>query len=243
MRIKGQKGHNDATSVLFLSALHRDVVIDQYLDRGTRIKLFRDERIDAICEEETDPYLYYVESGAVEVGFNRGDLGWTVLYVRGTHDIVMGGLEGVTSFGMTRFQFRAVRNTTLIAFTYEETRSLMAESPDFFDDVLYAASMSMAQMGHRIYGIRGQSGTRRILLWLEKLCEANAPDEDGAYRIPCNLTLDEISAVLDIHYATLNKLIKTLKELGIADRTRTHLQIYDRGQIRRLLQEENPLLY
>lgn len=243
VRVKGQKGNNDATSVLFLSALHRCVDLGPVIDQGARIKLFRGEWWDAVCEDDDDFYLYYVESGAIEVGLDSVDGGWAVLYVRGPQDVLVGAQQGIEDFGSTRFRFCAVRNTVLVAFTYEQATALMRDDPAFLDNVLYALHMSGAQMAHRIANTQQQSSTRRILLWLEKLCEVNVPDADGVYRVPCNLTLDEMTGVIDVHYATLNKLMKALKDRGIANRTRTHLEISDRAQVRALLAEENPVLY
>ena len=242
VRIKGQKGHNDATSILFLSALHRSMDINAFLDQGTTIKLFRGEILDLTWNSEEDFYLYYLESGAVEVGYARPDWGATVLYVRGAGDCVLANPltpEG----GKSRFGIHAVRNTLLVAFTLAQVKSFIRQDEQFLDDFLYAMHMGFAQVSHRIDNTRELSSSQRILIWLAKLCEGNTPDEHGVYSIPCNLTLEEFSGVLDIHYATLNKLFKALKDRGIIARTRTEIKIFDQAQIMELLAQENPLLY
>lgn len=242
VRIKGQKGHNDATSILFLSALHQPMDISAFADQGTKIKLFRGEQLNLTCENNDDYYLYYIESGALEVGYVRPDWGYTVLFVRGPENCVLASLvdsmQSDTTFGVY-----AVRNTVLVAFTYEQVKTFIQHNEQFLDEYLYNVHMTMAQMGHRIDDTRGLSSTQRMLLWLAKLCEGNTPDEHGVYSIPCNLTLDEFCGVLDIHYATLNKLFKALKDRGIIARTRTEIKIFDRAQIMELLAQENPLLY
>lgn len=217
---------------------------DQYLDRGTVIKLFREEEYDATCEAPDDPYLFYVQTGAMEVGFSRSDgRQLSYLYVRGTGDAAVAGLPGYLSLGSSRLTFRAVRNTVLVSFTHNQVRTIMHADNAFYDDVMHTLHMTMAQMGHRVDSANQQSTSRRMLLWLEKLCEVNTPDADGVYRIPCNLIVDEIAGLLETHYATCNKLLKSLKEQGIASKTKTHLEITNRGEVQRLLFEENPVLY
>lgn len=244
MRLRGLQGHNDATSILLTSSLHRKMDFDRYLEQGAVTKLFRLEELDATCERPDDPYLFYVQSGAIEVGIKRDDgRKLSYFYVRGSGDAAIAGLPGYLSLGSSRLTFRAVRNTVLISFTRGQVRALMHEDDAFYDDVMHALHMSMAQLGHRIDAANQQSTSRRMLLWLEKLCEANEPDADGVYRIPCNLIVDEISGLLEIHYATCNKLLKSLKDQGIASKTKTHLEILDRAEVQRLLLEENPVLY
>lgn len=244
MRLRGQEGHNDETSILLTSSLHRKMDFDRYLDQGTALKLFREEEHDATCEAPDDPYLFYVQAGAMEVGLSRADgRKLSYFYVRGAGDAAIAGLPGYMSLGSSRLTFRAVRNTVLVSFTRAQVRALMHADDAFYDDVMHALHMTMAQLGHRLDSANQQSTSRRMLLWLEKLCEANAPDPDGVYRIPCNLIVDEISGLLEIHYATCNKLLKSLKEQGIACKTRTHLEIANRGEVQRLLLEENPVLY
>ena len=243
MRVKGQKGCNDATSIVFMSALHRRVDFDRYLDQGKTVKLFVGEDIDAVCEDEEEIYLYYVKSGALEVGMTRDNDWFTVFYLRSEGDAVICSRQGYLSFGTNRFIIKAVRNTVLIGFTMRQVKNFMQNDDEFLDDYLYETHMSMAQMGHRIDTTGHQSSSRRILLWLDKLCEANEPDSDGVYRIPCNLTIDELAGLLLIHYATCNKLLKSLKERGIISKTKTRLEITDRAQLKELLADENPVLY
>lgn len=243
MRARGQKGVNDATAVLFTSALYRKVDFDRHLAQGSPVKLFRGEIHDAVCADEQDPYLYYVKSGALEVGLTHGDDPQSYFFVRGAGDAVLAGLSGCLPFGLSRLTFKAVRNTVLVGFTQKQVREFMLADAAFFDDVMYSMHMTLAQMGHRVSIIDRQSSSKRMLLWLEKLCEANDPDETGVYRIPCNLIVDEVSGLLGIHYATCSKLLKALKDRGIADRTSKELVVLDRTQLRALLQEENPVLY
>lgn len=243
MRVRGQKGCNDATSIMFISALHQRIDFDRYLDQGTTVKLFIDEELDAVCENDEDVYLYYVKSGALEVGMNRDAERNTIFFIRSEGDAVICSRQGYLSFGTNRFTLKAVRNTVLVGFTLKQVKELIRSDDDFLEDYLYEMHMAMAQMGHRIDTTAHQSSSRRILLWLDKLCEANEPDADGAYRIPCNLTVDELAGLLLIHYATCNKLLKALKERNIVNKTRTHLEIADRAQIKELLRDENPVLY
>lgn len=243
MRIKGQKGCNDATAVMFISALHRRVDFDRYLDRGSTVKLFQGEKLDAVCEDEGDIYLYYIKTGALEVGMERDAERNTIFYVRGEGDAVICSRQGFLSFGTSRFTLRAVRNTVLVGFTMAQVKEFLRSDEDFLVDYLYEMHMSMAQMGQRIDTTAHQSSSRRILQWLDKLCEANEPDARGVYRVPCNLTVDELAGLLLIHYATCNKLLKALKERGAINKTRTCLEIVDRAQIKELLRDENPVLY
>lgn len=243
MRVRGQSGGNDATSIVFMSALHHKVDCNRYLDQGSTIKLFVDEEITSVCKDAEDFYLYYVKSGAVEVGMRRGSEILSVFYIRSEGDAIIGSRQGFLVFGTSQSIIRAVRNTVLVAFTYQQVIEFMQTDSKFLEDYLYSMHMNMAQMGHRLDTTAHQSSSQRILVWLEKVCEANTPDEDGVYRIPCNLTIDELSGLLLIHYATCNKLLKSLKEKGIVNKTKTHLEIVDNLELRQLFLEENPVLY
>ncbi len=243
MRVRGQGGINNETSILFTSALHRKVDFDRYLEEGIQVKLFRGEEHDAVCVDEADFYLYYVKSGALEVGLTHGSDPQSYFYVRGAGDGILAGLSGYLPFGLSRLTFKAVGNTVLVGFTESQVRGLMQNDDAFFDDVMFTIHMTLAQMGHRIDNMSQQSSSRRMLLWLEKLCEANEPDEKGVYHIPCNLIVDEISGLLNIHYATCSKLLKSLRDKGVFNRTSKELVILDRSQLKDLLREENPILY
>lgn len=243
MRLRGQKGGNEATSIVFMSAPCMRIDVDRFLDQASTVKIFHGEEIEAVCKDDDDIYMYYVISGALEVGTHRGDEWLTVFYIRSDDNAVVCAREGFLTYGSNRFVLKAVSNTVLAGFTFRQIKKFMQTDEAFLDSYLNEVHMAMAQMGHRIDTVSHQSSSRRILLWLEKLCEANEPDSDGVYRVPCNLTVDELAGLLLIHYATCNKLLKSLKERGIINKTRTHLEISDCGQLEELLLVENPVLY
>ena len=135
---------------MFISALHQRVDFDRYLDQGTTVKLFIDEELDAVCENDEDVYLYYVKSGALEVGMNRDAERNTIFFIRSEGDAVICSRQGYLSFGTNRFTLRAVRNTVLVGFTFKQVKEFIRSDDDFLEDYLYEMHMAMAQMGHRI---------------------------------------------------------------------------------------------
>ena len=66
-------------------------------------------------------------------------------------------------------------------------------------------------MGHRISNTGYQSSTKRMIMWLQKLCATQECDEHGVYDIECKLTLQQLSELLSIHITTCTKIVAALE--------------------------------
>ncbi len=138
---------------------------------------------------------------------------------------------------------RTVENTVLVSFTYAQTYELACQDPRAFEDLVYISHMSFGQFAHRLDNVSSSSASHRMLTWLKKLMDVNAPDADGQYRILCNMTLQDISDHLLIHITTCSRLVTALKDKGIVDRTKKYLVIRDSKALAELAIEENVNLY
>jgi CRP-like cAMP-binding protein len=95
----------------------------------------------------------------------------------------------------------------------------------------------------RILMTAGLSSSQRLLSWLAKLCNKTQPNTRGWYKIPCTLTQQQIADILFIHVTTCNKLFSRLYKEGIAERTRSHIVIYQFDKMKQYLEEDWKLLY
>ena len=233
----------ESEAVLIPTGSFRRLVFADYLERGTQVKLFKGETIATACRQPSDPYLYYVVSGRVEAVFRRDDGTHMRLYERGAGNAFQSEFAGIASQGATRLRFSAMENSVIMSFTYAQVQKLVAEEPRAFEDLVYVTHLTYGQLGHQLDNVNAQSTSRRILVWLKKLVDTSEPDADGRYRIPCELTVQEISELLMIHVTTCSRLLAALKRKGVVDRTRHELVVNDPKQLEQLSLEENPLLY
>lgn len=235
--------HHDHNTVLIPVLPTRRLVFGDYLDRGTRHKLFAGEYVDTVCRSGADPYLYYIESGAIGARFVHADGTSLQLYRRDAGGAFQGEFAGIASIGTTRLRFTALENSVLTSFSYDTLYELVKEDPRAFEDLVYTAHMCFGQFGHRLDNMSAQSSSGRILAWLKKLKDTNTPDADGVYRIVSDMTVQDISDLLLIHVTTCSRLLSALKAKGIVDRTKRYLIIQDPAALEELARQENPLLY
>ena len=71
----------------------------------------------------------------------------------------------------------------LFAFTQRQLYELSQDDPELFYEFINVCHMSFAQMGHRISNTGYQSSTKRMIMWLQKLCATQECDEHGVYDI------------------------------------------------------------
>lgn len=234
---------NEPDAVLIPGRPFRPLVFGQYLDRGAEHRLFEGEIVDTVCRSGGDPYLYYVVSGCMEALYLHDDGSSLPLYKRSAGNAFQGEFAGIASMGHTHLAFKAIENSVVVGFTYDQTYELVRQDPQAFEDLIYVTHMCFGQFGHRLDGVSMQSSSRRMLSWLKKLVDVNKPDADGCYRIPCGMTMQDISDHLLIHVTTCSRIFGTLKARGVADRTRNYLLIHDPAALEALVAEENPVLY
>ncbi|MEG0757084.1 MAG: helix-turn-helix domain-containing protein, partial [Raoultibacter sp.] len=142
-----------------------------------------------------------------------------------------------------RMKFVATKDTILYAFTLQQLFDLVRDDFELFDELMYVVHISFAQLGHRASIAGVHSSSKRILLWLTKLCEVHEPDEQGVYDIECTITLQALSDILYVHITTCSKLMTALEVQGIVERTKGHLLVKDYAKLLAYRNEENPVLY
>lgn len=222
----------------------RPLVFGEYLNRGATHKMFAGECINSVCRNEDDPYLFYIVQGTIAAEYLHEDGTTLTMYKRSAGNAFQSEFAGIASLGgAAHLQFTAVENTVLVSFTYAQTYELACQDPRAFEDLVYISHMSFGQFAHRLDNVSSSSASHRMLTWLKKLMDVNAPDADGQYRILCNMTLQDISDHLLIHITTCSRLVTALKDKGIVDRTKKYLVIRDPKALAELAIEENVNLY
>lgn len=234
---------NDATSVLFLTGTPKKANIQNHLEAGETLKLFAGERIDQPNRKDDDLYLFYIVSGSIVAGMLRDDGTSTDLLNREAGDVFINGYRSDLLPGPSRLFFSANENSVIVGFTKKQTMELMRQDEDVCRDFFYYTEMSLSQLSQRVDTLASSSSTLRMLLWLDKLCEATGAGKDEIYRISCDISIGGIADILKIHRTTCQKLFKGLKDRKIADRTKNYLIVYDRNALRSLLESDNPIIY
>lgn len=230
-------------AILIPAQPFRPLVFGEYRDRGTERKLFEGEYIDSVCRDGTDPYLHYVVWGCMGAEYLREDGSTLMLYKRSSGNAFQGEFAGIASLGSARLRFVALANSVVVSFTYDQTYQIVRENPAAFQDLVYITHVSFGQLGHRLENVGAQSSSRRIIVWLKKLMDVSRPDRDGRYRIPCAMTMQDLSDLLLMHVTTCSRLVSALKSRGIIDRTGKYIVILDPAELDRLALQENPVLY
>lgn len=206
------------------------------------IKLFKGERIESTCSGEDDPYLFYIKTGQIKCTFSRDGIEGRVLFMRGERSAFINENEKpLRKVGSVRYVAR--HDTVLAAFSRQQVFELVSADRSLFDELLAIEHRAFIQMGYRASLLDIQSSSERILTWLSDLCEGQKQRADGAFEVPCNLTLEGMSDFLHVHITTLSRLLASLKQDGILERGKKVLVIKDVHAIDRLLEQGNVDLY
>ena len=231
----------DYQSILIPTQPFRQLKIVEYIDQGKKKKLFKGECIKMSSKTIDDPYYYYIEEGQIAATFGNESGDSTPLYWRNAGNAFSAECSDFASIGRYKARFIATQNTVLFAFSQRQLYEFMQDDPDLFYEFIYVCHMSFAQMGHRISNTGYQSSTKRMIMWLQKLCATQKQNEDGSYDIACNLTLQQLSELLLIHITTCTKLIATLEGDGVLKRTRTTIHVIDPERLEAYGLDEKPL--
>lgn len=233
----------DYDAILIPTLPFKKLRFGDYIDQARKRKLFKGEYIDQTCLDKGDRYFYYIEKGQIKCCFENDDGTQLAIYYRNEGNAFQAEYHRFASIGQNRMKFVATKDTVVFAFTLQQLFDIVREDFELFDELMYVAHMSFAQLGHRanISGIH--SSSKRILIWLTKLCEVREPDADGVYDIECSITLQSLSDILQVHITTCSKLMTALETQGIVERTKTHLLVKDYAKLLAYRNEENPVLY
>lgn len=234
---------SNPNSILIPTQPLRPLVFGEYLDRGTEHKLFAGESITSVCRTPSDPYLYYIVSGCIGAEFTHEDGTALPLYQRTPGTAFQSEFAGIASLGTTRLRFVALENSLVVSFTYEQVYAFVRELPQAFEDLVYLTHVSFGQFGHRLDNVSSHSASQSLIFWIKKLMDTNEPDDDGRYRIPCRLTMQELADLLFMHVTTCSRLMSALKAQNIVDRTNNYLFINDPRKLNELAQQEKPFVY
>ena len=175
-------------SILIPNQPFRRLKIADYISQGKKKKLFKGEYIRTSAKTIDDLYYYYIDEGQIVATFERES------YWRNAGNAFSAEYNDYASIGRYKARFIAAQNTVLFAFTQRQLYELSQDDPELFYEFINVCHMSFAQMGHRISNTGYQSSTKRMIMWLQKLCATQECDEHGVYDIECKLTLQQLSA-------------------------------------------------
>ena len=233
----------DYRSILIPTQPFHRLKIAEYTSYGKKKKLFKGEYIHSNAKTIDDLYYYYIDEGQIVATFERESGEGVPLFWRDAGNAFSAEYNNYASIGRYKARFTATQNTVLFAFTQRQLYELSQQDAELFYEFVKVCHMSFAQMGHRISNTGYQSSTKRMVMWLQKLCSTQKPDEDGTYDIECDMTLNQLADMLAIHITTCTKLIAALESEGVIKRTRGHICVYDVEKLARYGLEDNPTIY
>ena len=182
-------------SILIPNQPFRRLKIADYISQGKKKKLFKGEYIRTSAKTIDDLYYYYIDEGQIVATFERESGEVAPLYWRNAGNAFSAEYNDYASIGRYKARFIAAQNTVLFAFTQRQLYELSQDDPELFYEFINVCHMSFAQMGHRISNTGYQSSTKRMIMWLQKLCATQECDEHGVYDIECKLTLQQLSTL------------------------------------------------
>lgn len=233
----------DYSSILMPTHPFKRLKIANYIAQAKKKKLFKGEWVRTVARGIDDPYYYYIQEGQIEVSFERESGEGVPLFWRNADNAFSCEYLDFASIGRYKARFVATENTVLFAFTQRQLHHLFTEDAELFYEFIYVCHMSFAQMGHRLSMTGYQSSTKRLIMWLKKLCVEREKDAGGIYCIECDMTLQQIADLLFLHVTTCTKLFAALEAEGALKRTRTHIAIYDLDMLERYSMEDADILY
>lgn len=214
-------------SILIPNQPFRRLKIADYISQGKKKKLFKGEYIRTSAKTIDDLYYYYIDEGQIVATFEQESGEVAPLYWRNAGNAFSAEYNDYASIGRYKARFIAAQNTVLFAFTQRQLYELSQDDPELFYEFINVCHMSFAQMGHRISNTGYQSSTKRMIMWLQKLCATQECDEHGVYDIECKLTLQQLSELLSIHITTCTKIVAALENL-VGEHARQRVQ-HERG--------------
>lgn len=229
---------NNFNAILTTKQSSRYSKFAEYAHLGLTLKFFKGESVAKSCRDDDDLYLYYVVSGGVRFCYQRGDESQVELYYREKGNIFQTEYKQFASICNDNLKVIAKENTIVSAFTKQQLYELVQQDRDLFEELLLVTHLTFGTLGHRIINTAYLSSGERILTWLTKLCTVNELDKQGYYKLPCELTQQQIADLLFIHVTTCNKLFTFLERSQLVKKTKKYIFVYDYQKLLNYLEDE-----
>lgn len=188
--------------------------------------------------KDEDLYLYYIVSGSVKVLYLRKDLSTLELFHREKGNILQTEYSHFASICNDRLRVVANENTVVSAFTKGQFYELLQKDKMLFDEFLYIVHITYATFSHRLINTFGLSAGEKLLHWLNKLCSITPADCFGGYKLPCQLTQQQIADLLYIHVTTCNKIFSLLEKRRLVKKEKSYIYVYNWEKLNDYLESE-----
>ena len=205
--------------------------IARYKDEGRKKKLFKGEAITWSARTIDDPYYYYIDEGQIVCALSDESGNDVPVMWRNAGNALSAEYDGFASIGRYQAHLVATKNSVLSAFSQRQLYELAQRDPDVFYEFIRMCHANFAQNARRLSNTGIQSSSKRLVMWLQKLCAVHQPNKRRTYAIPCTMTLQQLSQLLFIHISTCTKLIAALEKDGVIRRTRTTIYVYGTARL------------
>ena len=176
--------------------------------------------------------LGYILSGTVRVAMVSDDGQEQLLYTAGP-----GNLLGLL-FGRKDepTYVTALESCTICFFTGEQIKAVCAHDPDVILELLHNNIQKTGYFMSQLASRKWFSADIRILQLIYHIALERGIYRDGRYEVNIKLTQKTISEITGVHFVTVSRCLKQLKEMGIAEKVKNGFIIHDLERLNQLIE-------
>ena len=204
---------------------------EDYLERGTCLKIFQNERLPFDWEDEEDYGVLYIHRGLLKLAVHRPYSGTGLNYCFYGDDTLLERRPAAAPVSGEQMYIEACENTVAYGFTRQVFSSILKGDGALLEQYQRFQDLQRSLLFQRMELTACLDAEERVVGWLIQLCRRSAPDGEGEYVIPCGLTQQEIADYLFIHVTTFNRIFGELKKKGIVEKRRSGFLIHDFGRL------------
>ncbi|MDR1603364.1 MAG: Crp/Fnr family transcriptional regulator [Gracilibacteraceae bacterium] len=178
--------------------------------------------------------IIYVLSGRLVVGRLLAAGEEHLIYHAGRHCIV-GRMFDVRDDDS--YFVRALEDSRCCFFSREQLTEIFQQDMEMAFDIIKNYYSKVSYYMNQLTEIRIYPPPQRLIRMLRDLFREKGCLEDGAV-LPIQLTQQDITAITGIHYVSVSRILKNLKEAGILTKTRSRLVLHDAARLNSLALSE-----
>ena len=203
--------------------------LGNYLSYGKEYKYFVGESVQLPWNNN---YLFFISKGSFRItALNPDGEEYDIAYCY-QNSILQANEHVMNSRCFEPSRMIAMENSILVCFLRDKFYEFIQTDHELFDNFVDNCSNYASLLKERLLITSNTSSSQRVLIWLEKLCMTQMPDEKGVFVLPCDLTQQQISNLLFIHITTCNKVFSRLSKEKIARYFRGRIEVYDLERLR-----------
>lgn len=199
--------------------------LEEHVERGTVLKIFKQELLNENREQEQAEPFYYIRSGMLKVFARRSNGSELNLVFYGTGTLLELPMVRSTLEICDTLELIACENTVLVTFSKEALFEIFRQDPMVFADYQQMHIAIFRMLTQRMRMTACMDAQQRIWRWLFYLAQDGEALKNGHCRIDCPLTQQEIADYLFVHITTFHRIFTNLKQQKILTKTKSGFEI------------------